>query len=119
MRLLPLAAVLLTACALDEAAFADAYAEAWCARAKACDEGAYWDRFDDGTATCRPDRADAVNDKSFGNGQVACRYDEDAARACLDTVDRASCDALLDDDFLDDCADAWDCVTVTRTAPEP
>ncbi len=107
-----LACMFLGACSVSEENFPDRFAAQWCAASKACSEDAYFDRWLQGTADCTAATSDDVRDRSYGNGEDACRFEEDAAAACLTRIQSASCPELASEDWYDACASAWDCVPV-------
>lgn len=104
--------LLASACTLTEEGFAERFAQRWCAESKACSEDAYFDRWLEGTPQCRATTVDDVIDRSYGNGNDACRFQEELAAACLAEVADASCGELASEDWYDACLDVWDCVAV-------
>jgi hypothetical protein len=115
MRLICLLPVLMCACTLSEDHFGDEVADRWCARQKACDEDAFFAQWLLGTPDCRADVSDQVDDFRYGNGDAACSYDADLAKACVALVEDAACDDLLASNFVDHCAqDVWDCISIVN-----
>src|SRR5690606_7148089 len=103
-----------SACALTEERFVEQFSERYCARVKACDETAFWTPWFDGTPDCLADIQNTVGDKAYGNGDAACRWDEEASSACLSSVDEDDCDDVVAPRYVDACADlAWDCIAIT------
>jgi hypothetical protein len=107
--LLPL---LLSACTLTEEGFAETFAQRWCAESKACSEDAYFDRWLEGTPECRATTTEDVTRRSYGNGNDACRFQEELASACLADVGDASCGDLASEEWYASCLEVWDCVAV-------
>jgi hypothetical protein len=102
----------LAACAVTEENFPVRFSEAWCAASKRCDEDAYFDRWLQGTADCTAHTTNNVADRGYGNGNDACKFNEEAAAACLERVGPASCAQIASEDWYEACASAWDCVAV-------
>jgi hypothetical protein len=112
MRTAPLLA-LVAGCTLTEDGFADAFADRWCARSKACDEDAYFDRWREGTAECVPSTADDVLVESFGpTERTSCRFEEALAVDCLDRLGRATCEEIGSATWYQECIAAWDCIAI-------
>jgi hypothetical protein len=115
MRPICLLPVFVLACDIAEDRFGDEVAERWCARQKACDEDAFFDAWLLGTPDCRDAVSDEVDDHRYGNGDAACTYDPDLAKACVDQVEAATCEALLASNFVDHCSqDVWDCIAIVN-----
>lgn len=107
--LLPLLAA---ACALTEDTFPERFATDWCARAKSCDEDAYFDRWIEGTITCKATTAEEVAQLAYGNGSVSCRFQEELAQDCLQEVAAATCAQVGSTSWVEGCTAAWDCIAI-------
>lgn len=95
--------------------FPDQVARSWCAGVKQCDERMFWDTWYDGTPECRAEVAEDIDDRRYGRGTAACRFQSDEADACLAALSQADCGDFTDRLFLEYCVrDVWDCVTVVN-----
>lgn len=102
--------VMLAACGTSETRFPKQAARSYCAAYKACDEDAYFDRYELGTETCRAEIAQQVTNEQYGTENTVCSWVPSLALDCLDKIDEARCGEILSDRWFAECIEAWDCV---------
>jgi hypothetical protein len=103
-----LVALMLAACTPNsEEGYADAFADAQCARTRECARGYFESEFSD-NEECFDDLSDQYNDLIDYADDADCDFDPEEAAQCLSEMRSSSCEDWYEGD-LDGCDKIYDC----------